>query len=94
MRNIFYTNIYLRCHDFARVYRTIAEKASNEFVLYFCQSQPALLLVIKISMPLFRYFERRNALPDPKGSLSSKLCTDAIAQANKEVEVGGEQRGS
>ena len=63
-----------------------AEKASNEFVPCFCQFQSVSLLVIKTSMSLFRYFEWRNGLPDPKGSLSSELCTAAIAQGNKEVE--------
>ena len=38
-------------------------------------------------MSLFHYFERRNGLPDPKGLLSSELCTAEIAQANKEVEI-------
>ena len=62
------------------------EESVHEFVLCFCQSLSALLLVFKISMSLFRYFEWRNILPDPKGSLSSELCTATIARVNKEVE--------
>ena len=75
-----YVNIYLWYHNFARVQWMSVEKASNEFVFSFCQSQSALLLVMKMSVFLFRYFEQRKGLPDPKSSVSSELCTAAITQ--------------
>ena len=52
-----------------------------------------LELVIKTAMSLLRYFKRKNGLPVPKGSLSSTLCSAAIAQANKvEKAIGSLKR--
>ena len=50
-------------------------------------------------MALLRYLRPVNGLPDPKGSLSGSIPTQAIAQANREVEnamesTTGGKRGS
>ena len=37
-------------------------------------------------MSLRQYFKSRDGLPDPKGSLSSRLPSLAIASANREVQ--------
>ena len=37
-------------------------------------------------MSLRHYFKPRDGLPDPKGSLSRQLSSEAITQANREVE--------
>ena len=37
-------------------------------------------------MLIRRYFKPKDSLPDPKGSLSSQIPSQAIALANKEVE--------
>ena len=39
-----------------------------------------------VVMALFRYFQPVSGLPDPKGSLSSAMPSQAIAQANREVQ--------
>ena len=36
-------------------------------------------------MTLHQYFQLRNHLPDPKGSASSVIPSQAVAQANQEV---------
>ena len=41
---------------------------------------------VKIIMSILNYFKPRDGLPDPKGSLSSCLSSQAIAAINKEVE--------
>ena len=38
-------------------------------------------------MALLRYLQPRDGLPDPRGSLSCSVPSQAIAQANKEVEA-------
>ena len=38
-------------------------------------------------MTLRQYFQPRDGLPDPKGSLSSILTSKAISSANREVEA-------
>ena len=46
-------------------------------------------------MSIRRYFKPKDGLPDPKGSLSCSLPSQAIALANKEVEkVINEKGGS
>jgi len=37
-------------------------------------------------MALLRWLQPRNGLPDPRGSLSSSILSQAIAAANREVE--------
>ena len=37
-------------------------------------------------MALLRWLQPRNGLPDPRGSLSSSIPSQAIAAANQEVE--------
>lgn len=37
-------------------------------------------------MSILQYFERRNGLPDPRGTLSKSLPPRAIALANSEIE--------
>ena len=37
-------------------------------------------------MALLRYLKPRDGLPDPRGSLSSSMPSQAIAQANREVQ--------
>jgi len=37
-------------------------------------------------MALLRWLQPRNGLPDPRGSLSSSIPSQAIAAANREVE--------
>ena len=49
-------------------------------------------------MALLRYLKPANGLPDPKGSLSTMISLDVIAEMNKEVEeasrsVAGGKRG-
>ena len=49
-------------------------------------------------MSIRSFFKRKDGLPDPKGSLSTCLYSQAIALANKEVKVTsekgiGKQRG-
>ena len=49
-------------------------------------------------MALLRYLKPRDGLPDPRGSLSSSMPSQAIAQANQEVQEAtpkekGERRG-
>ena len=39
-----------------------------------------------VEMSILSYFKPKDGLPDPKGSLSSILPSQAIALANKEVE--------
>ena len=51
-----------------------------------------------VEMSLLRYFKPANGLPDPKGSLSTTISPDVIAEMNKEVEeatrsVAGGKRG-
>ena len=38
-------------------------------------------------MSLLRYLKRKDGLPDPKGSLTSEVPTQAIVRANREVEA-------
>ena len=38
-------------------------------------------------MALLRWLQPRNGLPDPRGSLSSSIPSQAIAAANREVEA-------
>ena len=38
-------------------------------------------------MSLLRYLKQKDGLPDPKGSLSSKVPTRASVRAYREVEV-------
>ena len=49
-------------------------------------------------MALLRYLKRKDGLPDPNGSLSSTISSQAIASANHEVEEAmkneRKQRGS
>ena len=42
-------------------------------------------------MALLQYLQRRDSLPDPKGSLSSAISAQAIAQANQEVQAAEEE---
>ena len=49
-------------------------------------------------MALLRYRKAANGLPDPKGSLSTMISPDVIAEMNKEVEeasrsIAGGKRG-
>ena len=37
-------------------------------------------------MGLWKYLRRKEDLPDPKGSLSSSISSQAIASVNREVE--------
>jgi len=37
-------------------------------------------------MALLKWLQSRNGLPDPRGSLSSSISSQAIATANQEVE--------
>jgi len=37
-------------------------------------------------MALLKWLQPRNGLPDPRGSLSSSISSQAIAAANQEVE--------
>ena len=37
-------------------------------------------------MALYKYFKRKEDLPNPRGSLSSSISPRAIASANREVE--------
>ena len=51
-----------------------------------------------VEMALLRYFKPANGLPDPKGSLSTTISPDDIAEMNKEVEeatrsIAGGKRG-
>ena len=51
-----------------------------------------------VEMALLRYLKPANGLPDPKGSLSTTISPDIIAEMNKEVEeathsVAGGKRG-
>ena len=41
----------------------------------------------KVNITFFKYLKTTDGLPDPKGSLSSSMQPQAIAQANKEVRV-------
>ena len=41
-------------------------------------------------MALLRYLQRRDSLPDPKGSLSFAIPAQAIARANQEVQAAAE----
>ena len=43
-------------------------------------------------MSLLRYLKRKDGLPDPKASLTSKVPTQAIVRANREVEAELEQK--
>ena len=43
------------------------------------------VIVFKVNMALLRYLKPTDGLPDPKGSLSSTMHPQAIAQANEEV---------
>ena len=36
-------------------------------------------------MSILRYFKPKDSLPDPKGSLSASMSSEAIASANGEV---------
>ena len=45
-------------------------------------------------MALYRYFKPANGLPDPKGSLSSKMSSEDIAEMNKAVEEASCSRGN
>ena len=38
-------------------------------------------------MSLLKYLKRKDGLPDPKASLTSKVPTRAIVRANREVEA-------
>ena len=38
-------------------------------------------------MALLRYLERKDGLPDPRGSLASVVASPAIAEANREVQA-------
>ena len=38
-------------------------------------------------MALLRYLQRKDGLPDPKGSLSSEVPAATIARANQEVQA-------
>ena len=38
-------------------------------------------------MSILKYLERRNGLPDPRGSLSNSVSARAISTANAEVEA-------
>ena len=49
------------------------------------QSVVAVRLLALLEMLIRRYFQPENGLPDPKGSLSCSLPSQAIALANKEV---------
>ena len=42
-------------------------------------------------MALLQYLQRRNGLPDPKGSLLSTIPAQAIAHANQEVPTAVEK---
>jgi len=44
-------------------------------------------------MSIRSYFKPKDGLPDPKGSLSSCLPSQAIALANKEVEKLASEKG-
>ena len=46
----------------------------------------AVRLLALLEMSIRSYFQPENGLPDPKGSLSCSLPSQAIALANKEVE--------
>ena len=37
-------------------------------------------------MSILRYFKPKDSLPDPKGSLSASMSSEAIASANQEVQ--------
>ena len=37
-------------------------------------------------MSILRYFKPKDSLPDPKGSLSASMSSEAIASANGEVQ--------
>ena len=42
-------------------------------------------------MALLQYMQRKDSLPDPKGSLSSAIPAQAIARANQEVQAAAEK---
>ena len=42
-------------------------------------------------MAQFQYLQRKDSLPDPKGSLSSAIPAQAIAQVNQEVQAAAEK---
>ena len=44
-------------------------------------------------MSIRDYFKPKDGLPDPKGSLSRTLPSQAIALANKEVEKAIDEKG-
>ena len=46
----------------------------------------AVKLLALLEMSIKSYFQPENGLPDPKGSMSCSLPSQAIALANKEVE--------
>ena len=43
-------------------------------------------MFVVLEMALLRYLNPQNGLPDPRGSLSSTIPTQAIAQANEQVQ--------
>ena len=49
--------------------------------------------VISLRMSIRKYFKPKDGLPDPKGSLSCILPSQAIAVANKEVEKIMNEKG-
>ena len=46
-----------------------------------------------VAMSIRSFFKRKDGLPDPKGSLSTCLSSQAIALANKEVEKVTSEKG-
>lgn len=57
-----------------------------EHVLHECGTVKRVQLLASGDMSILRYFERRDGLPDPKGSLSRSIAPGAISAANKEVQ--------
>ena len=50
-----------------------------------CKQYGHMNSLAQVKMALLRYLQRRDSLPDPKGSLLSAIPAQAIARANQEV---------